>query len=420
MTTELISRQGEKRKLPDGWRWVKLGEVAKVQSGYAFKSEWFTEEGIRLLRNANIFQGFIAWDNTVRLPNNRGSEFQAYELSVGDIVLSLDRPVVSKGIKVARISANDVPSLLLQRVGRFQLRDSVDPDYLYAFLNSTIFIAAITQHDQSLGVPHVSPAQVEAVEFPFPPLPEQKRIAAILKEQMEAVERSRQATLAQIEAAQALPAAYLRAVFNSSEAQKWERKRLGDIALQVQNGIYKSAENYGHGHPFLRMYNLQNNSWYLNLDPLAKVSLDERELDIYKLNKGDILLSRVNSFELVGKCAWVGSIAEGYVFENMLIRVRLCDSVDSLFVAQQINSRPIREQIQGIAKRAIGQASINSQDLRSLQIVLPLLREQQRIAANLTEQMAEVESLQQSLKSQLDTINKLPATLLRRAFNGEL
>ncbi len=69
---------------------------------------------------------------------------------------------------------------------------------------------------------------------------------------------------------------------------------------------------------------------------------------------------------------------------------------------------------------AIGQASINSQDLRSLQIVLPPLPEQQRIAANLTEQLAEVEHLQKSLKYQLDAINKLPATLLHRAFNGEL
>jgi type I restriction enzyme S subunit len=187
-------------------------------------------------------------------------------------------------------------------------------DYLWYLLQEpTIQKAVITQSQRTAGQSGVQKEFLENFLVPLAPLDEQKRIAAILNEQMEAVERSRQATLAQLEAAKALPAAYLRAVFNSPEAQKWERKRLGDIALQVQNGIYKSAENYGHGYPFLPMYNLQNNSWYLNLDLLAQVSIDERELETYRLNTGDILLSRVNSFELVGKCAWVDPATEGYV-----------------------------------------------------------------------------------------------------------
>jgi hypothetical protein len=36
--------------------------LARVQSRYAFKRKGFAGEGVRLLRNANVFQGYIAWN----------------------------------------------------------------------------------------------------------------------------------------------------------------------------------------------------------------------------------------------------------------------------------------------------------------------------------------------------------------------
>jgi type I restriction enzyme S subunit len=161
----------------------------------------------------------------------------------------------------------------------------------------------------------------------------------------------------------------------------WRRVELGEITSLVQNGVYKPAEKYGHGYPLLRMYNIQSTSFNLTFEPLARVLLDEQELETYKLKMGDVLVSRVNSFELVGKSAWVSPVAESYVFENMLIRLRFNDSVDSLFVALQMGTQAVRRQIEGFAKRASGQASINSSDIRNIQIVLPPLSYQKRVAA---------------------------------------
>jgi len=200
------------------WPVGRIGDVAKVQSGFAFKSDWYTTEGVRLLRNANIHQSRIDWTEAVQLPADRRSEFADFELREGDIVLALDRPLVAAGLKVAQLTKGDLPALLVQRVGLFRLNGEIAPEFLFAFLNSPFFISQITGHDQSLGVPHVSPKQVEAVAIPLPPLGEQKRIAGILKEQMEAVERARVAAEAQLEAAKALPAAFLRDVFNAQDA----------------------------------------------------------------------------------------------------------------------------------------------------------------------------------------------------------
>ena len=67
------------------------------------------------------------------------------------------------------------------------------------------------------------------VQSPFPQLAEQERLARVLNEQMGAVEKARAAAEARLEAAKALPAAYLREVFGSDEAKNWRRTQLGQI-----------------------------------------------------------------------------------------------------------------------------------------------------------------------------------------------
>ncbi len=195
------------------WPRKRIGDFAKVQSGHAFKSEWFVKDGIRLLRNANIFQNRIGWDDVVYLPESRRSDFVAFELTVGDIVLTLDRPIVSNGLKVARVTAKDVPSLLLQRVGRFQLHGEIDPGYLFAFVNSPTFIRQITGHEQSLGVPHISPKQVELAELPVPEGTAQRRLVAALEARLKSADSVCSGLLQQLQAINAMPAALLRPAF---------------------------------------------------------------------------------------------------------------------------------------------------------------------------------------------------------------
>ncbi len=162
----------------------RLGDFAQLQNGYAFKSEWFVPNGIRLLRNANVGHGELRWIDSEFLGKTHWGEFERFNLSEGDIVLSLDRPFINTGTKVARVRKQDLPCLLLQRVGRFQPdRDRLHPDYLFLWLNSAQFSGQIDP-GRSNGVPHISSKQVEAAQICLPPLAEQKRIVAKVDELM--------------------------------------------------------------------------------------------------------------------------------------------------------------------------------------------------------------------------------------------
>ena len=170
--------------LPARWKWVRMGDLFSFLNGYAFKSEWFSQGGIRLLRNVNISHGVISWDDGAFIPVEKQEEFQRFLLSPGNIVISLDRPLISTGLKYAVLSENDTPCLLLQRVAKFApILDFVDTKFLCLWLESIYFMGSIDP-GRSNGVPHISTKQLESTFFPLFSRSEQCRIVAKVNELM--------------------------------------------------------------------------------------------------------------------------------------------------------------------------------------------------------------------------------------------
>jgi type I restriction enzyme, S subunit len=162
--------------LPVGWEWARVNDIVQMLNGYAFKSEWFKKTGVRLLRNLNISHNHVNWSQSVAIDTTAAAQFQQFELQAGDIVLSLDRPIISTGLKYAVIKNSDLPCLLLQRVARLAPHvGTLSGDFLVLWLQSDLFIGTIDP-GRSNGVPHISTKQVGELAFPLPPLPEQSRI----------------------------------------------------------------------------------------------------------------------------------------------------------------------------------------------------------------------------------------------------
>lgn len=195
--------------------WKPIGIAAKLQSGYAFKSDTFKTTGVRLLRNANILPGRVYWDDAVCLSEEDAKRHSGYVLKDGDVLISLDRPIIASGIKVARVGSGDLPALLVQRVGRFLIDpDKLDADYLYSCLQTNIFISEISGHDQSLGVPHISPSQVERVEIPLPEVAVQRELSKRMTEVTSLWQTAVTAIQVQLNDLSKLPKAVLAEAFN--------------------------------------------------------------------------------------------------------------------------------------------------------------------------------------------------------------
>lgn len=175
---------------------------------------------------------------------------------------------------------------------------------------------------------------------------------------------------------------------------KYPVVELGALLELVQYGTSEKANTNSDGVAVIRMNNIVDGQ--LDLGNLKHLRLPKSVLEKLLLKDGDILFNRTNSKELVGKCAVFHAQGE-YVFASYLIRIR-ADSAKAApeFVAYVVNCPIGRQQIDALSRQIIGQANINSVEMRGLQIPLPPLPVQkqimERVAAGREEITREIEA----------------------------
>ena len=159
----------------------KLGRYAEIFPGFAFKSERFTDDpaDVALVKGENVQQGFIDWSESKYWPIVDADSFSKFELRVGDIVLAMDRPWVTAGLKWAHIKRHDPTALLVQRVSRLRAKNGLNQTYLRCVISSRYFSDYIQPIVTGVNVPHISGKQISDVKIPLPPPLIQQKIAAI-------------------------------------------------------------------------------------------------------------------------------------------------------------------------------------------------------------------------------------------------
>lgn len=164
------------------WPKVRLGDYIDLLTGYPFKSSQYCDDpdSIPLLRGDNIAQGFLRWDGVKRWPSSQLEGFEKFVLERDDIILAMDRPWIEAGLKYAWVNEKDLPCLLVQRVARLRGKNGLLTKYLRYVIADQSFTDYIKPIVTGVAVPHISGKQIQDYRFSLPPLPTQRRIAAIL------------------------------------------------------------------------------------------------------------------------------------------------------------------------------------------------------------------------------------------------
>lgn len=162
---------------------VRIGRVVDLLPGFAFASQDFVgcdHGAVRLLRGINVTPGAVRWSDVACVDPGAAASYREYELRPGDLVLGMDRPFVSSGLRIATVTETDTPCLLVQRVARIRPLPTMNADFVRLALASDAFVAYFEPILTGVSVPHISPDQIKSFRIPLPPRWEQDKIAAAL------------------------------------------------------------------------------------------------------------------------------------------------------------------------------------------------------------------------------------------------
>ena len=193
----------------------------------------------------------------------------------------------------------------------------------------------------------------------------------------------------------------------------WAVTTLGDICFQPQYGWTTSAEKRAGGIKLLRTTDIS--SGLINWATVPECKTPPDDVDKYLLSEGDIVISRAGSVGvnyLLGQCPKA-------VFASYLIRVRPYPPINSRFLSAFFKSpaywNAISDNTAGIAI-----PNINGSKLKDLEIPLPPLAEQHRIAERVEQLLVATSTTRARLARVPLLLKRFRQAVLAAACSGRL
>ena len=395
-------------KLPEGWRWVRLGEVAWREANLLKPSEE-PNKRFRYLGMEQIKSG--QWEEPQPI-EVEGHEIksQVVKFRPGIVLYGRLRPYLNK---VAVPLFEGVASTEFVPIATRQ--DVLISHYLCAFLRSPAFVTYASNNTTGSRQPRVRYEAIWKALIPLPPFNEQRRIVAKVEMLMEQVREARCLRQKAVEDTDRLWQAVLADTFpcpGTDLPPNWRWVRLGEVASRPQYGFTKSATLHPIGPKFVRITDITSGE--IDWSKVPYCECDTKKLGKYRLYPGDVLFARSGS---VGATILIKETPYDAVFASYLIRVRFRESVLSEFTNLLLKAPVCQRQLipQGAAQK-----NINARLIESILIPLPPMSEQRRIVAYLKVVQKKIKFLEES-QAQFETeLQRLEQSILDSAFKGEL
>lgn len=332
---------------------------------------------------------------------------RACPVEFGDVLF------VKDGANTGNAAVNTLkePFSLLSSVALLKpKKDTLEPVYLVHWLNCDEGYRCMTQNMSGSAIRRLVLNEIRTRRFPLPPLPEQRRIAAIL-EKADAIRRKREESIHLTEEVQ-------RSTFLDmfGDPATHAVKPLADLA-EVVSGVTKGRKLNGRAItvPYLRVANVQDG--FLNLDEIKTIEALPNEVESLSLKDGDIVMTEGGDHDKLGRGAiWNASIPN-CIHQNHVFRVRVDrQSLLPSYFAAFLRTSQAKRYFLRCAKKTTNLASINMTQLRGLPVPVPSIALQRKFedAAKAINRIAD------RRKQALSEAVSLFGSLVQRAFRGEL
>lgn len=302
-----------------------------------------------------------------------------------------------------------------QQLTGVQPDENVDVNYLYYWFKANKKF--LEQIANNAVVPILNNRILERIKIPLPPLEQQKKIAAIL----DAADEYRQKTKALITKYEELTQSLFLEMFGDpvTNPMGWEKVKLSRLILKLNTGVSVNSTN--------EIYKIENlgilktSCVYTGVfRPYEAKVVKNEEIKRVKLNpiKDSIIISRMNTEELVGRCAYISQDFPNLFLPDRLWQTEKSDLSHSVrWLTEGISFKSFRNEIRRISSGTSGSMkNISKKKYLSLEIIYPPFNLQNQFA----ERVQAIETQKAQAEQSLEKAEELFNSLLQKAFKGEL
>ena len=396
----------------------KILEIADILNGFAFQSKRYVENGIRVIRIANVQDGKIVDEQPCFYPSETRNEIEKYMLKEGDLLVSLTGNVGRVGL----IPGDMLPAALNQRVCCLRLKkDNIDLKYLFLYLRRKDFVRECIKASKGVAQLNLSTKWLENYEIPLPSLSEQKRIVDKIEElfsELDSAVETLKKTKEQL-------AVYRQSVLKEA-FEKYEASKKIPVTELVADEKYALAIG-----PFgsnLKVSDYTNNGVRLVFVKDIRNSFSSEttkyvseakatELAPHCVYQGDLLITKMG--DPPGDCCVYPYAGRGVITSDC-IRIKVDETkVDKMCLLLYIHSAYGKKQIKGMTQ-GVAQKKISLERFKKFEVPRIDILEQKELVKKIQSRMSVCENMEKTVNDALIQAEAMRQSILKKAFEGGL
>jgi len=396
---------------------VKLKDVASFVRGITFKPEDVipvdSVGAVACMRTKNV-QEQIDLSDVWGIPRSfvkRSDQF----VREGDLLVSTANSWNLVG-KCSWVPVLPWPTTVGGFIAALRGGDRIDPRYLYHwFASSDVQVRVRNCARQTTNIANLSFDRCLDLILSLPPLPEQKRVAAIL-DQADDLRRMRKRALRSLNK---LPAITFRDMFGDLVANDsdFEEGTVADLIAGFDTGknLAPDPDNEDATNRVLKVSAVT--SGYFRASEAKPLPDSYAPPLAHFIKRGDLLFSRANTEALIGATALVDEAVSNLVLPDKIWRFKWRGEPEPTFVHHLFQSQPFRREISRRASGTSGSMkNIGKDKVLSILIGLPPKVKRWEFAR----QVEEYANAGRNARTASAIADALFTSLQHRAFRGDL
>ncbi len=384
----------------------QVAATGEVQGGRQ-RSPHMTEGRIvPYLRVANVFDGYIDFNDVNEMPF-KPKEIETFRLKAGDILLNEGQSVELVG-RCAMYADGPEDCCFQNTLIRYRAGPEADADFaiqLFRYCQAIGVFSRIAVKTNSIA--HLGLSRFAELELPFPPLPEQRKIAEILRTWDEAIEKLEALRAANRDRLTGLTQKLLG--IGGAFPDRWKQRPLSAVSTRVRR------QNGGGDHPVMTIS--AKSGFRLQSDKFSRVMAGSSVDRYIVLHEGEFAYNKGNSLTAPYGCIFPldrPTALVPFVYFCFALKADLNrEFFAHLFAAGALNHQLSRLINSGV--RNDGLLNLNPEDFFGCMVPVPPADDQSAIASALTAAKQEIGLL----RTEIEALTRQKRGLMQKLLTGE-